>query len=80
MFTGARKKTKKKKKQKKREMDWQLVASYFIVKSTDIFCSVAFNVLSVLETIYHGNIQRLKENDGGSFIDCFASQKLFMFI
>ena len=29
MFTGARK--------KKREMDWQLVASYFTVKSTDIF-------------------------------------------
>ena len=25
---------------KKREMDWQLVASYFTVKSTDIFCSV----------------------------------------
>ena len=25
---------------KKREMDWQLVASYFIVKSTDIFYSV----------------------------------------
>ena len=23
-----------------REMDWQLVASYFTVKSTDIFCSV----------------------------------------
>ena len=28
MFTGAR---------KKREMDWQLVASYFTVKATDIF-------------------------------------------
>ena len=27
---------------KKREMDWQLVASYFTVKSTDIFCSVGF--------------------------------------
>ena len=44
MFTGARKKknTKKKKtkKNKKREIDWQLVASYFTVKSTDIFCSV----------------------------------------
>ena len=25
---------------KKREMDWQLVASYFTVTSTDIFCSV----------------------------------------
>ena len=25
---------------KNREMDWQLVASYFTVKSTDIFCSV----------------------------------------
>ena len=24
---------------KKREMDWQLVACYFTVKSTDIFCS-----------------------------------------
>ena len=24
---------------KKREMDWQLVASYFTVKSADIFCS-----------------------------------------
>ena len=33
MFTGAR---------KKREMDWQLVATYFTVKSTDIFCSVLF--------------------------------------
>ena len=31
MFTGAYK--------KKREMDWQLVASYFTVKSTDIFSS-----------------------------------------
>ena len=30
MFTGTR---------KKREMDWQLIASYFTVKSTDIFCS-----------------------------------------
>ena len=36
MFTGAREK-KKKKKKKKREMDWQLVASYFTVKSTDTF-------------------------------------------
>ena len=26
-----------KKNKKKREMDWQLVASYFTVKSTDIF-------------------------------------------
>ena len=34
-FTGARK--------EKREMDWQLVASYFIVKSTDIFCSVCLH-------------------------------------
>ena len=34
MFTGARK------KKQQREMDWQLVASYFTVKSTDIFCSV----------------------------------------
>ena len=31
MFKGAGKKT--------REMDWQLVASYFTVKSTDILCS-----------------------------------------
>ena len=31
MFMGARKKW---------EMDWQLVASYFTVKSKDIFCSV----------------------------------------
>ena len=31
MFTGARR------KKKKREMDWQLVACYFTVKSTDIF-------------------------------------------
>ena len=49
MFTGARKKNKKKKKKtktkknkkkkkkKKRELDWELVASYFTVKSTDIF-------------------------------------------
>ena len=29
-------KKKKKKKKKKREMDWQLVASYFTVKSTDM--------------------------------------------
>ena len=28
---------------KKREMDWQLVASYFTVKSTDIFYSVPHN-------------------------------------
>ena len=34
MFTGARKK-----KQKKREMDRKLVASYFTVKPTDIFCT-----------------------------------------
>ena len=33
MFTGAR--------EKKREMDWQLVASYFTVKFTDYFCSAA---------------------------------------
>ena len=32
MFTGA--------SEKLREKDWQLVASYFTVKSTDIFCSV----------------------------------------
>ena len=32
MFTDARK--------KRREMDWQLVASCFTVKSSDIFCSV----------------------------------------
>ena len=25
---------------KQQEMDWQLVASYFTVKSMDIFCSV----------------------------------------
>ena len=40
---------KKKKKKKKREMDWQLVASYFTVKSTDIFYSV-WNHLS-LDTV-----------------------------
>ena len=28
------------KKAKKREMDWRLVANYFTIKSTDIFCSV----------------------------------------
>ena len=32
MFTGARK--------KKREMDWQLVASYYTVKSIDIFAVI----------------------------------------
>ena len=31
MFTGDR---------KKREMDWQLFAGYFTVKSTNIFCSL----------------------------------------
>ena len=36
MFTGARK--------NKRGMDWQLVASYFTVKSTDIFCSAMFRL------------------------------------
>ena len=36
MFTGACK--------KKREMDWQLVARYFTVKSTDIFYSVVYFV------------------------------------
>ena len=36
MFTGAR---------KKREMDWQLVASYFTAKSTDTFCSVAITAI-----------------------------------
>ena len=35
MFTDTRKKI--------REMDWQLVASYFTVKSTDIFGSVPKN-------------------------------------
>ena len=35
MFTGARKKWK---------MDWQLVASYFTVKSTDIFCSAKLKI------------------------------------
>ena len=34
-------------------MDWQLVASYFTVKSTDIFCS-AFNIIF--------RIQRLERN------------------
>ena len=34
MFTGT---------SKKGEMDWQLIASYFTVKSTDIFCSVDTN-------------------------------------
>ena len=33
MFTGARR------KKTKREMDWQLVACYFTVKSKDIFCN-----------------------------------------
>ena len=37
MFTGAR---------KKREMDWQLVASYFTVKSKDMFCSVVTLIMS----------------------------------
>ena len=39
-------KEKKKKNKKKREMDWQLVARYFTVKSTDIFCSVTIINLS----------------------------------
>ena len=33
--------SKKINKNKNREMDWQLVASYFTVKSTDIFCSAS---------------------------------------
>ena len=32
-------------RKKKRAMDWQLVASYFTVKSTDIFCSVGKQTL-----------------------------------
>ena len=39
MFTGA-----SKKKKKKREMDWQLVASYFTVKSMEIFCRRHYKV------------------------------------
>ena len=42
MFTGARKKNK-------REMDWQLVASYFTLKSTDIFCSVQYTAYGIYE-------------------------------
>ena len=38
MFTGACK--------KEREMDWQLVASYFTVKSTEIFYSDVESVRS----------------------------------
>ena len=73
MFTGARKThthththtQKKKKQQKKREMDWQMVASYFTVKSTDIFCSVvktreehtnAVKSYSVLQTMNASNM------------------------
>ena len=33
---------RKKKTKKKREMDWQLVASYFTVKSNGIFCSALY--------------------------------------
>ena len=47
----------KKKKKKKgggggMEMDWQLVASYLTVKSTDIFCSAG--IVDRVRTTYHG--------------------------
>ena len=46
MFTGACKKYW--------EMDWQLVVSYFTVKSTDIFCSVT---LKICVRVFLGSIQ-----------------------
>ena len=56
MFTDARK-NKNRKKKKKREMDWQLVASYFTVKTTGYFlqckdlCLGVFTTDSTKETL-----------------------------
>ena len=43
MFTGPGKKN--------REMDWQLVSSYFTVKSTDIFLQYRLFTLTVLDEL-----------------------------
>ena len=42
---------------KQQEMDWQLVASYFTVKSTDIFSSELFD--HGVSQIFFSEIERL---------------------
>ena len=62
-------------KLKKREMDWQLVASYFTVKSTDIFCSACIiEFWTLLRTPIPGY-----SNDGMPPIFLPMRQSLFYF-
>ena len=55
MFTGARKKNEK----RKQEMDWQLVASYFKVKSADVFAVylAESKITSVKFQVKSGNLR-----------------------
>ena len=55
-------------------MDWQLVASYFTVKSTDIFYSVERLVLPIFVVLEnHISVEREREREG---VETRADEKL----